>query len=90
MLNPNVEEIDLASLARALHRRFGAQLEENYLDGRTLLRDAVAEVVGCSELEAEELVDTLEAMRYVRFPKLADDTHPSRTARWQIAPPLPS
>jgi hypothetical protein len=91
VLNPSVEEIDLASLARALRARFGPQLDENYLDGRTILRDAVVAIVGCSALEAEELVDTLEGMHYLRFPQLPDETHSARSSLWEIsAPPLAS
>src|SRR6185369_12333897 len=83
----NLEEIDLESLAMMLRERFGNTLEEDYLDGRTVLRDAVCSHLGCSSLEAEELVDTLEAREYVRFPRLVDDTHPSEGARWLIGDP---
>ncbi len=84
MLNPEIDQIDLLALCGALLARFGETLEENYLDGRTILRDAVADILRCSELEAEELVDTLEAMRYLRFPTLSDETHPVRSLRWVI------
>ena len=82
-----LDEIDLVVLCRGLRQRFGETLEEDYLDGRRVLRDAVAEELGCSALEAEELVDTLEAMGLLRFPRLADDTHPSQITRWVIALP---
>ncbi len=82
----SVEDVDLCSLAMLLERSFGAELDEGYLDGRTTLRDAVASALGCSSLEAEELVDTLEARGYVRFPRLPDDTHSRRAQRWTIHP----
>jgi hypothetical protein len=82
-----MEEIDLATLARALHERFGSNLEEDYLDGRTRIRDAIADLLGCSVYEAEEIVDTMESRDYLRFPRLADDTHPSLPWRWHIGIP---
>jgi hypothetical protein len=38
-----------------------------YLDGRTALRDAVVEELRCSELEAEEIVDTLVARGFAHY-----------------------
>jgi hypothetical protein len=83
----NMEEIDLAGVARRLHERFSAGLDEDYLDGRTLIRDALVELMECSELEAEELVDTLESREYLRFPRNVDDTHPNASSRWRIGVP---
>ena len=80
-----VEEIDLAALTGALRRRYGRHLYASYLRGKTLLRDAVVESLNCSAYEAEELVETLEMMGYVRFPHLADDTHPLTRHSWVIA-----
>lgn len=79
-----VEEIDLAQLAGAVRRRYGRHLYASYLRGRTLIRDAVAEQLGCSAYEAEDLVETLELMGYVRFPHLADATHPLTRHAWII------
>jgi hypothetical protein len=81
------EEVDLATVVEALERRFGATLEQDYLDGRTVLRDAVADHLACSILEAEALVDTLEAQGYLKFPKLQDETHSRRAVRWRITRP---
>lgn len=80
----SVDEVDLGDLAAELGRCFGDTLDEGYLDGRTILRDAVQSRLGCSVLEAEELVDTLEASGYLRFPRLADATHSERDQRWSI------
>lgn len=79
-----VEEIDLAQLTAALRRRYGRHLYASYLRGKTLLRDGIVESLGCSAYEAEELVETLEMMGYVRFPHLADDTHPLTRHSWVI------
>ena len=80
-----VEEIDLVRLTGLLRRRYGRHLYASYLRGRTLLRDAVVEELGCSAYEAEELVETLELMGYVRFPHYEDDTHPLTRHSWVIA-----
>jgi hypothetical protein len=62
-----VEDIDLAQLTAALRTRFGGVGPVGYLDGRTALRDAVAEELVCSTLEAEEIVDTLVARGFARY-----------------------
>jgi hypothetical protein len=84
-----VEEIDLAQLTGALRRRYGRHLYASYLRGKTLIRDAVAEELRCSAYEAEELCETLEMMGYVRFPHLADATHPLTRHSWIIAEQRP-
>jgi hypothetical protein len=55
----NQEDIDLAELTRALKIQFEHSPPEGLVAGRTEIRDAVLRRVGCSQLEAEELVDTL-------------------------------
>jgi hypothetical protein len=57
----------LAELTAALRARFGGAAPAGYLDGRTALRDAVAERLECSTLEAEEIVDTLVAQGFARY-----------------------
>ena len=79
-----VDDVDLGELTAALLRCFGETLVEGYLDGRTILRDAVATQLGCSVLEAEELVDTLESRGFLRFPQLPDETHSHREHCWLI------
>jgi hypothetical protein len=79
-----VEDVDLHALAAAIRHRLGEHLEANYLRGKTILRDAVVERLGCSDVEAEQVVDTLEMNGLVRFPHLADDTHPATRRPWII------
>ncbi|MCU1282137.1 MAG: hypothetical protein JWM53_5683 [bacterium] len=79
-----VEDIDLAQLAGAVRRRYGRHLFASYLRGKTIIRDAIIDELRCSAYEAEELVETLELMGYVRFPHLADDTHPLTRHSWII------
>jgi hypothetical protein len=80
-----VEDVDLAALAAAIARRYGRHLYASYLRGKTVMRDAVAEHLGCSTYEAEEMVETLELMGYLRFPHLADQTHPLTRHAWIIS-----
>ncbi|HEX4463000.1 MAG TPA: hypothetical protein VIA18_33735 [Polyangia bacterium] len=80
----SVESLDLAQLAAALRRRYGRHLFATYLRGKTLMRDALEELLGCSESLAEELVETLELQGYVRFPHLDDATHPVNHHAWII------
>jgi hypothetical protein len=63
----SVEDIDLAELVASLRGRFAGASPVGYLTGRTTLRDAVAAELACSELEAEEIVDTLVAHGFVRY-----------------------
>ena len=53
----DVEQIDLAELTDVL-RPHEVELEDD-LAGRSRMRDVVAAHLGCSLLEAENLVDTL-------------------------------
>jgi len=62
-----MEDVDLAELVVALCSRFAGARPTGYLNGRTALRDAVADELRCSDLEAEELVDTLVARGFVRY-----------------------
>lgn len=60
----DVEAIDLAELTSELQARCGARVA-GQLAGPTLLRDQLVRRLGCSELEAETLVDTLIARGFV-------------------------
>jgi hypothetical protein len=80
----SVEDVDLAALADSVRHRLGEHLEASYLRGKTILRDAVAAELRCSDVEAEELVETLELNGLVRFPQLEDDTHPAQRRPWII------
>jgi hypothetical protein len=68
-------EIVVISPSRAqsvLHARFGALVDADYLPGKTAMRDALCEELGVSQLEAEELCDSLEErgiLRFVRSPE---------------------
>lgn len=59
--------IDLSWLTGRLHTLFASDPPVGAIVGRTKLRDAVMIELQCSELEAEQLVDTLVLQRRVQF-----------------------
>jgi hypothetical protein len=59
------ESVDLAKVVELLHRSLGASVAGAVV-GRTLMRDVVVRHFDCSELEAERLVDTLVARKFVQ------------------------
>jgi hypothetical protein len=60
-----LEAIDLLALTRALRESCGVRVE-GLVVGRTLLARAARTMLFCSELAAEQLVDTLVARGFVR------------------------
>lgn len=84
-LNP--ESIDLAVLSASVRARVGSSRLDGYLDGKTRLRDAVTDELGCSTLEAEQVTDTLVARGFARFFDANDEpARPgSAPGHWQLA-----
>ncbi len=81
----DLEAIDLRALAASLRERAPSGEPRGYLRGKTALRDWVESLLGCSELEAEELIDTLESRRYLVYS--ADPAQRSQAfAQWVIDP----
>lgn len=79
------EDLDLAELARDLQRGLGHRGAEGYLRGKSLMRDLLVEEHRFSQLEAEELVDTLELRGFLHF--LGDPSRRSVVdAPWEIDP----
>lgn len=65
------EQVDLAILSQRVQDLLKRPVEAN-MEGRTALRDATVQVLGCSQLEAEQLVDTLFARGFVRQERSED------------------
>ncbi len=62
------EDVDLAVLVDELRSAFpNGDGVVGYLRGKALMRDALIDTRGYSALQAEELVDTLEARGFLRF-----------------------
>jgi hypothetical protein len=77
--------VDAVRLARELESAFGQAPPHGYLEGKTQMRDFVMSRHGLSALQAERLVDTLEAQRLVVF--MGDPGSPTaREALWRVAP----
>ena len=67
------ESIDLLSLTRRLAADLGAEaIPGGYLEGKTGARNLLLNYFGCSELEAEQVVDTLVARGFMRFHTAAE------------------
>jgi hypothetical protein len=84
-----IEDIDLMDVAERLRRRIPPNDPPvGYLRGRSYFRDVLVQELGCSELEAEQLVDTLENNGYLRFE--GDPSVRSRAeSRWKVDPHIP-
>jgi len=82
-----IDQIDLAALAAHLASALEGTRAEGFVRGRTVLRDAAVARLACSELEAEELVDTMIGsglLRYSDDPAKAGDG-----GAWRIDPTRP-
>ena len=79
------EDLDLRQLTADLKHMLGPGEPVGYLRGKSLMRDVLVNMKGFSELEAEELIDTLEIRGFLRF--LGDPTERSvADAHWDISP----
>ena len=77
------EDLDLAALSRELHQALGPGEPVGYLRGKAKMRDALVDLHGFSQLEAESVVDTLELQGYLHF--LGDPRAPSEAeSRWDF------
>jgi hypothetical protein len=65
------ETVDLESLRNVLEEQCGSFVEGDIV-GRTRLRDEVSRHLGCSELEAERLVDTMVGRGFLERQVLTD------------------
>ncbi len=83
-----IDEIDLAEIAERLQRHVPeSDPPVGYLRGRSYFRDVLVQELGISELEAEDLVDTLQMNGYLRF--AGDPAERSQAdAKWEILRPL--
>ena len=61
------DDVDLEDLAERLEQLFGEAPPLGYLLGRTAIRDAVSAYLGCSDLQAEEIVDTMVGRGFLKY-----------------------
>lgn len=79
------DDLDLRQLTAELKTALGPGEPIGYLRGKSMMRDMLVHMKGFSELEAEELIDTLEARGFLRF--LGDPSERSvADAHWEITP----
>lgn len=85
----DIDDIDLAELAASIQRHIPPNDPPvGYLRGRAYFRDVISHELRCSEVEAEQLVETLETNGYLRF--LGDPSSRSQAeSRWSILPHVP-
>lgn len=85
----DIDDIDLAELAASIQRHVPPNDPPvGYLRGRAYFRDVISHELRCSEVEAEQLVETLEINGYLRF--LGDPSSRSEAeSRWSILPHVP-
>ncbi len=64
----DIDAIDLAELARMIRQHIPpGEPPVGYLRGRSYFRDVLVQALHCSDMEAEQLVDTLEMNGYLEF-----------------------
>ncbi len=80
------EEIDLEKLRSRLADEFGDAPPTGYIRGKTALRAAVVRDLDCSELEAEQLVETLESRGFIRYHGHKSNTVDDLEHRWALTP----
>ena len=83
------EGLDLKELAEELAHKLRRYPPHGYLRGKSLMRDVLVAENQFSQLEAEELIDTMELQGYLHF--LGDPTERSHASdtTWEIEPREP-
>ncbi len=84
-----IDGFDLAEVADLIRRHIQAnEPPVGYLRGRNYFRDVLTHELGCSDIDAEDLVDTLEANGYLHFE--GDPARRSQAeSRWRVDPHVP-
>ncbi|SET52170.1 hypothetical protein [Stigmatella erecta] len=79
------DDLDLRQLTLEIKTALGPGEPVGYLRGKSVMRNLLVDMKGYSELEAEELIDTLELQGFLRF--LGDPTERSvADSHWDISP----
>jgi len=78
------EDIDLDALRRELAERLRGAEPAGYVHGKGTLRAAVVSILRCSEMEAEQLVDTLETRNLIRYRGHSKDGVDDLESHWQL------
>ncbi len=78
------EEIDLEALRRQLAERLRGAEPAGYVHGKGILRATVVSILRCSQMEAEQLVDTLEGRNLIRYGGHRRDGVDDLESHWQL------
>ncbi|MDC0715010.1 hypothetical protein POL68_41560 [Stigmatella sp. ncwal1] len=79
------DDLDLRQLTADIKAALGPGEPVGYLRGKSVMRNLLVDRKGYSELEAEELIDTLELNGFLRF--LGDPSERSvADSQWEISP----
>lgn len=61
------EDVDLAQLCEVIRTQVPLEARSGFELGKTIIRDTIAQHLGCSTLMAEQLVDTLVLHGMLRY-----------------------
>lgn len=75
--------IHVPDVIHCLYLRYGDRGPDDYLPGKTAMRDTIMEHLSCSSLEAEEVVDLLEVEGYLEFLSERSAPEPGRGV-WHV------
>jgi hypothetical protein len=79
------EDVDLERMTAEIHEALRHHEPVGYLRGKALMRDVLVHRRRISELEAEELIDTLELRGFLQF--LGDPSERSEAdSHWNFNP----
>lgn len=81
------EDVDLEQLRSSLAAHFGNVPPAGYVRGKGRLRAAVVQLLSCSQLEAEQLVDTLENRGLIRYEGDRREEVDQLERHWQLGEP---
>jgi hypothetical protein len=68
----HIEEVDLEAVAAHLQAVFSGSPIEGSVVGRTQMRGALSDHLGCSELDAERLIDTMIGRGFLALQRMPD------------------
>lgn len=75
---------DLAVIATQLTERLAEHVPGSFLRGKTHMRNEVMDILSCSALRAEQIVDTLVARGHAEFKRSTRPAGDPRLGTWQL------
>ena len=78
---PNLEEVDLAELARAIETELREVDLAGYVRGQTAIRELVARQLHSSDVLAENVVETMIGQGFLSY--LGDPSRAGAEGRWR-------